>query len=202
MVLLLVLGSLLCKEVCPFIPSVLVVVFACSNLFGCCFFLMYPDVLMQMCFMLVGVLMVLCYTCFASASVSCVFVCLLCMLFLLVCVCVFRYGLLVCLSFCGQFSCAHVFCLICLHVHGSPWREIRVRFATAHGKLTQYKAALFGNRSFPKEKKIQLFDSLVLSALMYNLVIWKPFTKVAQQNFERKFWVWFVEWHSCIMVSR
>ena len=73
-----------------------------------------------------------------------------------------------------------------LHVHGSPWKEIRVRFATAHGKLTQYKAALFGNRSFPVHKKVQLFDSLVLSALMYNLVIWKPFTKSAQQNFEIK----------------
>ncbi|CAK9108612.1 RNase H domain-containing protein, partial [Durusdinium trenchii] len=74
-----------------------------------------------------------------------------------------------------------------LHMNGSPWQDIRVRFAMAHSKITQYRSSLFGNKAMPLDKKVQLLDSLVLSAVHYNLIVWVPFRKNAQQAYERKF---------------
>ena len=73
-----------------------------------------------------------------------------------------------------------------LQANGSAWKDLRVRFAAAHTRVTQYKTSIFGNQKMLLSKKMQLFASLVISALHYNLAVWMPFNKTIMSNFTRK----------------
>ena len=59
-----------------------------------------------------------------------------------------------------------------VQTNGKLGKEIKCRLGTAHKTMTQYKGAIFANRGMKLHKKVQLFQSLVLSAVLYNSPIW------------------------------
>ena len=59
-----------------------------------------------------------------------------------------------------------------IQTNGKVVKELRCRFGAAHQTITKYKGAIFGNRAMAMHKKVQLFNTLVLSAVLYNSPTW------------------------------
>ncbi len=59
-----------------------------------------------------------------------------------------------------------------VQTNGKVTKELNCRFGTAHQTMTRYKGAIFANRAMKLGKKVQLFNSLVLSAVFYNSPTW------------------------------
>ena len=59
-----------------------------------------------------------------------------------------------------------------VQTNGKVTKELNCRFGTAHQTMTRYKNAIFANRAMKLGKKVQLFNSLVLSAVLYNSPTW------------------------------
>ena len=59
-----------------------------------------------------------------------------------------------------------------IQVNGKLGRELSCRFAIGHSTITKYRSSIFANRAMSLEKKLQLFQSLILSAVLFNSPIW------------------------------
>ena len=55
---------------------------------------------------------------------------------------------------------------------GKLSKELGGRFGIAHATFTQYRGAIFANAGLGLSKKTQLFDSLILSAVLFNSPAW------------------------------
>ena len=60
-----------------------------------------------------------------------------------------------------------------LQVGAGLARDVQTKFAAAHSLLTKYKNQIFTNRKLPLIQKKRLFESLVLSTIVYNAAIWR-----------------------------
>ena len=74
-----------------------------------------------------------------------------------------------------------------LQVGAGLVRDVQTKFAAAHSLLTQYKNQIFTNRKLPLIQKKRLFDSLVLSTIVYNAAIWRPRNKRQAAQIESSF---------------
>ena len=61
--------------------------------------------------------------------------------------------------------------------------ELRSKFAIAHATLTKYRVAIFGNPALPLLKKIQLFRSLILSAITFSIGAWHTLRPVEYRQY-------------------
>ena len=59
-----------------------------------------------------------------------------------------------------------------LHHSGDLRAEIRRRMGIAHSAFTQHRKLLFANKQFPLARRVELFQSLVLSRLTYGTESW------------------------------
>ena len=69
-----------------------------------------------------------------------------------------------------------------LQTNGKLGKEIKCRIGAAHKTMTQYKGAIFANQAMKLSKKVQLFQTLVLSAVLYNSPIWMITRKLDVQK--------------------
>ena len=72
-----------------------------------------------------------------------------------------------------------------LQVDGALTVEIKTRLGVAHATFTQFRISVFGNKKMKCDKKLQLFDSLILSALYYNSATWPPLPNRQKKCFEK-----------------
>ena len=61
--------------------------------------------------------------------------------------------------------------------------DLRSKFAIAHATITKYRVAIFGNLALPIQRKIQLFRSLVLSAITFSIGAWHTLRPVELRQF-------------------
>ena len=59
-----------------------------------------------------------------------------------------------------------------VQVNGKLNKELSCRFAIGHSTMTKYKSAIFANRHLPLSRKTHLFQSLVLTAVLFNSPAW------------------------------
>lgn len=59
-----------------------------------------------------------------------------------------------------------------VQVNGKLNKELSCRFAIGHNTLSKYRSAIFSNRQWPLPRKTHLFQSLVLSAVLFNSPAW------------------------------
>ena len=55
---------------------------------------------------------------------------------------------------------------------GKLCKELSGRFGVAHATFTQYRGAIFANPALSLKKKGQLFESLIMSAVLFNSPAW------------------------------
>ena len=61
--------------------------------------------------------------------------------------------------------------------------DMRTKFAHAHTLVTKYKGPIFANKSFPLCKKIELFNALVLSTIVFNTAAWHVLSTIETRHF-------------------
>ena len=59
-----------------------------------------------------------------------------------------------------------------VQVNGKLNKELSCRFAIGHNTLSKYRSAIFSNRQLPLPRKTHLFQSLVLSAVLFKSPAW------------------------------
>ena len=59
-----------------------------------------------------------------------------------------------------------------VQVNGNLNKELSCRVAIGHATMSKYRSAIFSNRALPLVRKVHLFQSLVLSAVMFNAPAW------------------------------
>ncbi len=74
--------------------------------------------------------------------------------------------------------------LVTLFSHkGSMGPEIRSRLGQARADFQRLRKKLFNNHELPERTRIQLFHTLVLTGLMYNIAVWPPLMKRDEDKF-------------------
>ena len=66
---------------------------------------------------------------------------------------------------------------------GSMVPEIRQRIGQARGEFQKYRKQLYTNSSLPVRTRVELFKSMVLSGLSFNVAVWPALTKQEHQCF-------------------
>ena len=61
--------------------------------------------------------------------------------------------------------------------------DMRTKFAHAHTIVTKYKGPIFANKGFPLAKKVELFNALVLSTIVFNLAAWHVLSAIETRHF-------------------
>ena len=61
--------------------------------------------------------------------------------------------------------------------------DLKSKFAIAHTTITKYRTAIFGNPALALQRKIQLFRSLVVSAIIFNIGAWHSLRPVEYRHF-------------------
>ena len=69
-----------------------------------------------------------------------------------------------------------------IQLGGRTSRDVQTKFAIAHETVTRYKAQIFSNRQMNIGAKTQLFNSLVMSAIVFNAATWQTRTKGQQKQ--------------------
>lgn len=69
------------------------------------------------------------------------------------------------------------------HHSGQDTAEVRQRLAVAHSTLTTHRRTIFQNPTIPLAKRMELFQSLVLSRLVYGMESWIFADKLSHQRF-------------------
>ena len=59
-----------------------------------------------------------------------------------------------------------------VQVNGKLGKELSCRFGIGHATMTKYRSAIFSNRKLPLVRKTHLFQSLVMSAVLFNAPAW------------------------------
>lgn len=75
-----------------------------------------------------------------------------------------------------------------VQINGKLGKEMNCKAAIGHSTMTKYKAPIFANKAMHLDRKVQLFQSLVMSAFLFNSPIWMITRKRDVQKL-----------HSCIM---
>lgn len=70
---------------------------------------------------------------------------------------------------------------------GGVAKDVGVKFGIAHDTMTKYKSQIFANRAMALCRKRQFFDSLIMSALLYNTAVWVPRNKRQTMQIEAGF---------------
>ena len=70
-----------------------------------------------------------------------------------------------------------------IHHSGQDGREMRRRLSIAHQAFNQHRRAIYANPQISKAKKLELFESLIISKLMYGAETWTPSTRAQQDHF-------------------
>ena len=70
---------------------------------------------------------------------------------------------------------------------GSPARDVRAKMAIAHDTMTRYRSQLFANRALPLAKKVQLFQSLIMNAVIFGSPLWRSATTKQWRQIEHGF---------------
>ena len=63
-------------------------------------------------------------------------------------------------------------------------REIRVRAGAARQAFSQIRQPIFANRALPLQARLALFQSLVLSRLLYGCAIWAEISSISLRHVE------------------
>ena len=84
-----------------------------------------------------------------------------------------------------QVPVTHRYCHLggLLHHAADQKAEIKRRIAIAHSTVTQHRKLIFRNWQLPLQKRTQLFESLVLSRLLYGAETWVAMDDKTEQTF-------------------
>ena len=74
-----------------------------------------------------------------------------------------------------------------IELGGSPARDVRSKMAIARDTMTRYRSQLFANRALPLTKKVQLFQSLILNAVIFGSPLWRSATMKQWRQIEHGF---------------
>ena len=70
-----------------------------------------------------------------------------------------------------------------IHHSGIDSKEMRRRMAIAHQAFGLHRRAIYHNAAVPMRKKLELFESLIISKLLYGAETWIPHTIAAKEQF-------------------
>lgn len=59
-----------------------------------------------------------------------------------------------------------------VQINGKIGKDLSCKVAMGHSTITKYRASIFSNKAMHLERKVQLFHSLILSAVLFNSPIW------------------------------